>query len=120
MKRLLPTMLIIAASLFASAAYSQAYVHARINVPVPFLPPFPHVHIYAHPAPAVVYENSPLPSTAYYPEYPRETVVDADRGYGYDHDNYSRDYRYQRGRDRDREYHDYRAHRGYERERRRW
>ncbi|HXB42617.1 MAG TPA: hypothetical protein VNV85_01095 [Puia sp.] len=119
MKRLLPTMLIIAASLFASAAYSQVYVHARINLPVPFLPPLPHVHIYDQPTPEVVYENSSLPSARYYPEFPRETVVYPERRYEYGHAYYDRDDRYQRGRDKDREYHDYREHRGYEREHRR-
>lgn len=120
MKRLLPMFLIVAGSLFASAAYSQVYVHARINLPVPPLPPIPHVNVYAQTVPPVVYENYSQPSAQYYPEYGRERVVIAEPGYGYRHDNYGRGYRYERDHYRDRRYDDYREHRSYDRERRNW
>jgi hypothetical protein len=88
MKRLFTLALIIGGSLFASAAYSQVYVHARINVP---LPPIPHVTV-------------SVPSPAYYGGY-NDRVVVTQPAYGgyYDRDNryYDRDGRYN---DRDNRY----------------
>jgi len=118
MKRLLPAFLIIAGSLFASAAYSQIHVHANINLPLPPLPPFPHVHVYAQTAPQVIYDNNCQPSVPYYPEYSRERVVVTEPDYGYNRYNYGRDYRNERVYDR--RHDNYREHRGNERSRRNW
>ena len=118
MKRLLLLSFIVAGSLFASSAYSQVYVHARINLPVPPLPPIPHVHVYAQPQ--VVYESYPQPAAQYYPEYGRERVAIADRDYRYRRDNYNRGYENDRRRERDRRHEDYREHRDHERDRRNW
>jgi len=126
MKRLLPLLLIVAGSMFASAAYSQVRIHANINLPLPPLPPIPHVHVYAQPAPEAVYDNN-CQQPVYYPEYGRERVVVTEPGYGYGRYNYGRDYRYQRDYDRHhRDYDDYRHHNNYRenrshgRERRDW
>ena len=113
MKRLFALALIVGGSLFASAAYSQVYVHARINLPIP---PIPHVTV-------------SVPGPAYYGGYHDRVVVTQPAYGGYydrDHRYYDRDDRYYgRGHDRD----DWRRNdrdrgrdgrRGYDRDRRDW
>ncbi|MBS1666750.1 MAG: hypothetical protein JST58_05170 [Bacteroidetes bacterium] len=100
MKRLLPAFLIVVGGLFASAAHSQVYVNARIHLPIPPLPPMPHVNVYAQTDP-------------YYSGYGGERVVVTEpvrgcRDYGYD-----RDYRYGRNWDRGDRYHEDRYRDGY-------
>ncbi len=111
MKRLLPLLLIMAGSLFASSAYSQIRIHASIHLPVPPLPPIPHVHVYAQPiAPApVVYQENYAPAP-YYNGYSNERVVVAAPRYDYGYDRFH-----------DRRHEVYVEHRGCERrDRRGW
>ena len=88
MKRLLPAFLSVVGGLFASAAHSQVYVNARIHLPIPPLPPIPHVNVYAQTNP-------------YYSGYGGERVVVTEPVRGYRDYAYERDYRYGRNRDRD-------------------
>ncbi len=113
MKRLLPLLLVVVGSMFASSAYSQIRINAHIRLPLPPLPPIPHVHVYA-PAPQVVYQDSYAPAVPYYNGYGNERVVVTEPAYGYNHYYSNRDYRYNRyderyngGRD------DYRRHDNY-------
>ena len=88
MKRLLPAFLIVVGGLFASAAHSQVYVNARIHLPIPPLPPIPHVNVYAQTNP-------------YYSGYGGERVVVTEPIRRYRDCDYERDYRYGRNWDRD-------------------
>src|SRR5579863_8506481 len=45
MKRILPALFIVAASLLATTSYSQIYVGAHLRLPAPLLPPIPHIHV---------------------------------------------------------------------------
>ena len=62
MKRILLPLFIISASIFANASYSQVYVGAHFRLPVPPLPPIPHIHV--HTAPVVV--DAYAPAQHYY------------------------------------------------------
>ncbi|HLK29117.1 MAG TPA: hypothetical protein VKT28_11110 [Puia sp.] len=119
MKRLLPLLLVVVGSMFASAAYSQVRIHANINLPLPPLPPLPHVHVYAQPAPQVVYQDNCQPAVPYYDGYGRERAVVAEPAYSYGRYYSNRDYRYNRNeryyRDDYRHHDYYREHREHER-----
>jgi hypothetical protein len=66
MKRILLPLFIIAASLFATASYSQVYVDAHLRLPVPPLPPIPHIHIRTTPVVVDGYAQPYAPTQQYY------------------------------------------------------
>lgn len=61
MKRLLPALFVIAASLFATASYSQVYVNAHLRLPVLPLPPIPHIHVRTTPVVVDTYAQPVVP-----------------------------------------------------------
>ena len=114
MKRLMIPVLIIGASLLATAASAQVYVHAGINIPVPLVPriyiPAPPVVSYEQP-----YEQPYQQAEPYYNGYGGGQVIVEGPGYGYGRPRYDRHY-YERFHE-NRYYNDYHHRdRGYYRD----